>query len=65
MKIGELLGILSLPEFRHISVRRGTSASDAYVGGGAPSGVTKRFGSMDVKSCDIRENVLIIYVTEN
>ncbi|MDE6909726.1 MAG: hypothetical protein K2P44_04555 [Lachnospiraceae bacterium] len=65
MKIGELLGILSLPEFRHVSVRRGNSASDVYIGGGAPMGVSKRFGSMDIKSCDIRENVLIIYVTEN
>lgn len=65
MKIGELLGILSLPEFRHVSVRRSTSASDMYVGGGAPSGVARRFGSMDVKRCDIRENVFIIYVTEN
>lgn len=63
MRISELLEILSLPEFRHVSIRRGNSAGDVYVGGGAPSGVSRRFGGMEMKQCDIRENVLIIYVT--
>lgn len=64
MKISELLEILSLPEFRHVSIRRGNSAGDVYVGGGA-SGVSRRFGGMEMKQCDIRENVLIIYVTSD
>lgn len=65
MKVSELLDILSLPEFRHVSIRRGNSAGDVYVGGGAPSGVSRRFGGMEMKRCDIRENVLIIYVASD
>lgn len=62
MKIGELLENLSLPEYRHVAVRRETSASEEYLGGSGPSGVARRFGNRDIRRCDIRENLLIIYI---
>lgn len=62
MKIAELMEGLALPAFRHVTVRRKNSADEEYVGGGAPSAVSRRFGNLDIKGCDIRENVLIIYV---
>lgn len=65
MRIGELLAGLALPAFRHVSVRRKNSAGEDYVGGGAPAAVSRRFGDLDIKGCDIRENVLIIYVTND
>lgn len=61
MKIGELMEGLALPAFRHVTVRRKNPADEEYVGGGAPSAVSRRFGNLDIKGCDIRENVLIIY----
>lgn len=62
MKVSELLNALSLPSFRHVSIRRKDSAGEDYVGGGAPLSVSRRFGNLEIKGSDIRENVLIIYV---
>lgn len=62
IRVSELLSALSLSSFHHVSIRRKDSAGEDYVGGGSPVSVSRRFGNLEIKGSDIRENVLIIYV---